>query len=184
MTVRTRSRVVDAWRGAAVVAMVLDHALVASGHGGSSLRHTVTRAAFPLFAVTAGAVQRRGGVRWERWLEVLAAGLVATALGPRVGLGQPDVMLLFAFVLPVTAFLPGWARVAVMCAGLIQPFTWPVPWGGYEPGALLGLVLVGQVVGVEGLGRWEGWAWMRWVGARPVAAYLGHVAVLVVLYGR
>lgn len=178
---RARLRGVDRVRGAAVLLMVLDHALVLSGAGGFALlaRLTVTRASLPLFCVVAGCLSA-GRPRARRLVPLIVAGVVLSVLELPFGTGVPDVLLVLAAMLCCLPRAGSRAVPVVLAVAVVQPVTWPVGTGGYEPGVVLGLLIVGQL-----LGR----AWVDRVGVRlpsalevvgryPLTWYVAHLAVL------
>jgi hypothetical protein len=172
-------------RGLAVLLMVLDHSLVAGGHPGSLLRWTVTRAALPLFCVVAGALMparfRRPG---RRWVAVCTSAVVASVIGPAIGIRQPDVLVLFAVLLPAAPWLWDRWRVTAACVAVIQPVIWPMGWGGYEPGTVLALLFVGAWLGpvqlLERVGRVQVLERgpLPAIGRAPLRWYVGHLSVL------
>lgn len=171
---------VDKLRGAAVLLMVVDHALVAfpAGVVGQAVRMTATRASLPLFCVVVGAFGS-SSVRWGRVATVAAVGAAVSAPGAVLGLGRPDVLLVLAAVLavaPLAASNPlPWLVVAVL-----QPVTWPVPGTGYQPGTVLALVIVGGLVGRWSLNEMgQGLpGWVGGLGRYPLSIYFVHVAGL------
>lgn len=169
---------VDALRGLAVVLMVADHLALSMGLGGF-WRLTFTRAALPIFAVLAGSLARTSRPIGRRWAWVgITAPLVAVLPVPGV---FPDVLLLLGLGAIVVACVPrpAWPVVLVVC--MLQPSTWPIPapWTGYQPGLVVGLVLVGALCGRTWLDRLPpGPAWLRWLGKHPLTLYIGHLVVL------
>lgn len=196
--VRGRDERLDGWRGIAVVSMMLDHvALVLAGLGVPGpwdlLRLTAGRVAFPVFLVVSGAVYAMRGARGRRLLEVAACGLFVSAVCVLAGLpiGRPDILLLIAAGLAAMPVFVRWPLLA-LCLGVIQPFTWPVPWSGYQPGAVVVLLLIGYwVMADEGYYvtgpvtlRWVSTpAWWEWLGRSALSVYVAHLVVLAVLFG-
>jgi hypothetical protein len=75
----------------------------------------------------------------------------------------------------------GYERVGlVLAVCALQPTTWPVPGDGYEPGLVLGLVLLGPVVGLLRLTAVGAGlpGWIRWAGRYPLSVYVVHVPAL------
>lgn len=173
----------DRLRGLGILLMVVDHILVAFGP--DQLRLGATRASLPIMCAVAGALCGRA-IRLRRTAAVVAAGVVAMVLGRVVGVGQPDVLLLLAGALASVAWVRGtghtWLLWALASFAVIQPTTWPVEWSGYQPGTVVALVILGVWAGSNYVDGW-GLAWPSWlavVGRRPLAWYVGHLAVLAV----
>lgn len=190
-TERRRLVGLDRLRGLAVVTMVIDHLALLAG-GADLVRLTVGRVALPAFCLVAGALVRPlDGRRAWRLGTVFGAGVVATALGAPLGIGQPDVLLVLAVVLAGAGGLLAWAwrrcsSTPLVVAGalaVLQPVTWPIPWTGYQPGTVLALVLIGRQLGRGPLERWGRAlpAPLGGLGRYPLTAYVGHLAVLAVL---
>lgn len=168
----------DVLRGAAIVAMMLDH--LAYAVGADAVRWTVGRLAMPVFFVVAGALVRRLTVRH---LGVAALGLLLPVLVPWID--SPNVLLLYALSVPVLVLtsrshvIRGVVLVLVLTVsanGLGELGT------GYPWPLLLALMLVGQDVGPRLLARCGDWL-PRWpvlamVGRAPLRWYVGHLLVL------
>lgn len=192
----------DRLRGLAIALMVLDHVLVwllavaeVDGLAGGAIelaRLSVTRLSLPLFGVLAGcglvfSVRHRNfgvSIPWRH-----AAGALLILFLPTwwIGLGRPDVLVQFVFIIG----FGGWAirrwPVVLGAFGVVQAITWPIGGTGYQPGvvvALLALGVLGSAGGrylsaeVAGL-RLPGW--LGTFGRYPVECYVGHVLVLLFL---
>lgn len=173
----------DALRGLAVLAMVVDHlALYADV---PLLRDTVGRLALPLFFVLGGHLLTRLS---PRLLLIGALGLVLPGLAPWVD--APNVLLWYA----LGAFLlaPGWRWagtavpaglvVAVALTALANGVTPPA--GSYDPLALFALMALGRLLPRPALD----WARrlpqsLSLLGRWPLTVYVGHVLLLTVVAG-
>lgn len=174
----------DRLRGFAIFLMLLDHLLVVSGHTDSFIRFTVTRAALPLFCFVSAIVPRSGRFNAVRFSEIVFAGLVSSYFGLALGIGQPDVLLLFAvlMVIPDLWFSSVW----FLTLSALQPFTWPVPtlFGGYQIGTLVVLFAIGchfvDRIRFDRFGLRLPLVFER-VGRWPVLFYVGHLGFLYLL---
>lgn len=185
---------VDRLRGVAIVAMVVDHvclALLVVGVAGpwQLVRLTAGRMAFPLFMLVSGWLAASHPPVWARVRQVLVVGVVCSLVPPLLGLptGPPDIVLLIGLVLVVWPVLVRWPLLFV-AVGVIQPFTWPVSWFGYQPGPVVALMLVGWLWAESGrplVSSQLGWVpgWVEWCGRRPLGLYVAHVFVLSVVVG-
>lgn len=176
----------DAARGLAIVAMMIDHVSAVSG-GPWLVRWTVGRLAMPIFFVLAGYLCRR--VSW-RTGAVAALGVALPFAVPWID--RPNVLVWWAAgsaVLVGTRRLgigPGW--VAAFCLALMGNFVLLALGDGYPAAALVGLMALGALAGdrdAESGGRSYAWRWAErlpgWlavVGERPVRWYVGHLLVL------
>lgn len=190
MTAKIRIPQLDSLRGIAIGLMVIDHWLVAAGETRSIVRLTVTRLSLPLFCIVAG-ILLKDKMNAKRIYQLILAGALATSLGRPIGIGQPDILLVLALVLAIAPVLYKRRELLVLaiCFGAIQPVTWPEPWlpheiwTGYQPGTVLVMVLAGTMLKnselipkIKRLPVWE------FVGKFPLSFYLGHLAILAVLY--
>lgn len=172
-----RSYSLDAFRGLAILAMVVDHLTVVFS-GPHVLRLTVGRLAVPAFFILAGHLA--GRLRWRHaW--VAGVGLVLPLLVPWID--SPNVLLYWALgscalVVLRWAEIPSWVLCVV--ALTLAANSWGVsPGNGYEWSALLGLMGLGAVVPRTAFafaGRAPGW--VAAVGRRPLTWYVGHLLVL------
>lgn len=183
----------DGLRGVAILLMVLDHVLVVGGFDHSPVRYTVTRVAMPVFMAISGALFSR--VHWERWTRCLAAGLILPAVVAWID--NPNILVLWAFgvlvlrllellgqVLPrFRAALP-WLVVVAVLTYAANRFGGALGSSGFEPLSVVALMVVGAQIGRERLsGALAAFArvpgWVRGIGRRPLAWYIGHLLVLV-----
>ena len=125
------------------------------------------------------AVAKLGSVLvWATSCVLVAAGL-ALASGTVAGFGAPSAADLLAVVRGVIA--------GIACAWLALPFAWVATVGrGYLPaiGALLGVILVSQVVVLLGGGSWFPWAvpaLLVGTGGAEAAVSVSGVGVLLVV---
>jgi hypothetical protein len=180
-TAPTRLVGLDRARGLAIALMVLDHVLVVID-GPALVRLTVTRAALPLFALLIGALWRPG-LRW-RHVELIAAAVAASVLGPLAGLtATPDVLVVIAVALLLMP-LAVRAPIPVLAASIIAPVTWPEAHTGYSVAVVLALILTGYLLRWkirDGVEHTSLPAWLAVVGRYPLTWYLGHLTVLAAL---
>ena len=193
---RVRIPALDGLRGIAILLMVFDHLLLLSLEmmPGTDLREfarrSVTRFAMPLFMIVSGFLldqvsrRRMGQV-------VLAAGMVNLTLWllwPSFAL--PEILAVWAFLLPVRAFLVR-HPVEAAALGLLQAMYLPVHWPGYEPGIVLVFLALGRLWATRP-GREDGLlsqigtrvpGWVAALGRRPLLLYVGHLLPLAGLAG-
>lgn len=167
---------IDRLRGLAILLMVLDHVLVFSGSENHVLRHTITRAALPLFCLVAGVLCSK--VNRGRLLDLVWIGCWSSVLN--IVAGQPDVTLLFALGFALYSY---WSSPVFLAICILQPVTWPLPWSGYQPGTVLALLAVGRgLVAVGYLNRLGAMLpqFFRLFGQWPLAIYGGHLTILAI----
>jgi hypothetical protein len=177
-----RLELLDKLRGLAIVLMVVDHVAVQTGSPWF-VRTLVTRPALPLFLLVAGMLWRPGLRR--RHLQLAAAAGSATVLGAQLGMVAPDVLVVIGIGLAAMPLAVRWPVVTLALAA-IQPTTWPL-WQGYEPGTVLVLLYLGHALATRTPLelRWADrlpW-WTAVVGRFPLTVYVGHLAVLALMFG-
>lgn len=163
----------DLLRGLAIVLMALDHAVVVFGWP-EELRH-LTRPALPAFMVVSGYLFTRVG---PRYFDVVLAALVTWPVVQYLGLVWIHILLVYALVVPGLA-LPLGLRVVVGSLGLLQAMTWPLGWGGYEPGYVFAFLVLGNLLAYTGI-RWPEvrFRLLEVVGQWPLSVYVGHLVAL------
>jgi peptidoglycan/LPS O-acetylase OafA/YrhL len=182
-----RRRGVDVLRGAAIVAMVVDH--LAWGVAGlEPLRWSVGRLAMPLFVLCMGAVATRPLSRRRAWQWAVAAVFMLNvhdvAFPGSDGGGVLLLQLLFIRALWVRA--PGLA--CLLSIGSLTAWANGYPLGApFSTWAMLVIAGAGYVL-VERLNVWgERWrpgaARLEWLGRRSLAIYVGHIVVLALARG-
>lgn len=176
-----RSVPLDSLRGLAVLLMIIDHGLALAGPGWPlAVRLTVTRAALPLFCVVAGNLIAVRMPRPGRLLTLTAAGVGAEVLWGVLGLPGVNPLVLLTAALAAVALCPAQWRLLLLVAAVVQPVTWPVARGGYEPGFVVALVVAGTLVPrptLEAVGARVP-AVFAAPGRFPVTLYLVHLAGL------
>jgi hypothetical protein len=173
---RRRSGRLDALRGVAVLAMVVDH--VARFADVPELRLTVGRVAMPLFFLLAGHLARR--VSWRLlWIGLL--GLLLPSVAPWID--NPNVLLYLALFCPLIVLLR--RRRVLLLAGAAYGLTLgangylALVGSGYAPAGLLGLMCLGALASRADLERLR-WSprWLQLAGRYPLTLYVGHVLIL------
>jgi hypothetical protein len=179
--------------------MVLDHAAaVLQLHGGGAVwsvaRYSVGRAALPLFMGLAGFLWTVRPPRPSRVLSVVLAVLAAGVLCAGLAFPWPDALFLYLVGLVLSPIILA-APALCLVLGVLQVTTFQVlPWS-YEPGLVVawisfGVILGrvgGPVVGLPALDEWDRRAVcpagrvFAGLGRWPLTAYLGHLALLLVL---
>lgn len=171
---------VDRLRGLAVLLMVLDH-VVALVDPAAPVRYTLTRLSLPAFMAAAAAVWS-GRLSGRSCRRLLAVAVVEAALVAALGLGQPGIVAVYLAVAVGVSVAWPWVRShvgLVVVLGLIQAFYVRVGWDGYEPGLVLAWFALGLLARSEVVDLGERLpAWLSSVGRRPLAWYVGHLAVL------
>lgn len=173
-----RSAALDGLRGLAIALMGIDHAALVFG-APDGVREILTRLAVPLFMALAGYLWRPG-FRW-RYLDVL---IVALATAPMLAaIGGATVPILFIYLGTVPAlWISRRAPALVLLLCFVQVNAWPVGWFGYEPGYVLGCMVVGQwarasmSAELDQLG--EPVRWLAPLGRWPLTFYGLHLAAL------
>lgn len=182
-------------RGLAIVVMIVDHILSALESTGMSnalveySRLSVTRFSMPLFMIASGIVWGLYGLRFKRWLQVLAW---AIALNAMTRLLWPDFN--FPEILLVWAALAIFWRIIIrfpiitMIVAYTQMTYWQIPWQGFQPGELAIFLGAGVLLSKFPLD----WLWrerrvgkliepLALVGRYPLTIYGGHLALLALI---
>ena len=182
-------------RGLAIVVMIVDHILSALESTGMSnalveySRLSVTRFSMPLFMIASGIVWGLYGLRFKRWLQVLAW---AIALNAMTRLLWPDFN--FPEILLVWAALAIFWRLIIrfpiitMIVAYTQMTYWQIPWQGFQPGELAIFLGAGVLLSKFPLD----WLWrerrvgkliepLALVGRYPLTIYGGHLALLALI---
>lgn len=183
----------DWLRGLAVILMVVDHAaallmpyLGQQSAGWATLwlvRHTLTRAALPLFLGVAGYLWASRLPRPGRLAAVLAAAVVCDGLGTILGFPWPDVLWLYCLGAAGASVVVRWP-VQIAAAALVAWATFPLPGLNYHPGQVVGLLALGVLaarVYPEPLTA-DRSSWLCVVGRRPLTWYVVHLAVLALCH--
>ncbi len=186
----SRDTAIDALRGAAIVLMILDHALGFAqmtnlrGSWMEFARLSVTRFALPTFMICTGVLLSIRPLALRRWIEVTAAAVIVNLGALLAGMGHvtPEVLAMWSLVMVFSPMIRRFP-ICVAVVALLQAFYWQVPIPTYQPGWLAAFVCIG-VLGGQGrnrelaeLGAFVP-AWMEPMGHRPLAWYMGHLAIL------
>lgn len=194
--VQARWSGIDAARGLAIVLMILDHVLLVvqnlyadrlpldAAQTIDLVRRTVTRASLPLFMVASGVMLSEKGRNLGRYLEVVGVALVVNVVlqAYPIGFGFPEILGVWCLVMIAAPTINRYP-VAAASVGAVQLYVWPIAWGGYQPGLVVLLMVLGVLSGPRSL-EWCSQLpqWLRSLGRRPLSWYCGHLAVLVVLH--
>lgn len=171
----------DAFRGLAVLAMVVDH-LAYVLEGPAELRSSIGRLAMPMFFLLAGHLSRR--LSW-RHLGIFGVGSLLPVLVPWID--NPNVLVWWAIgclllAIARAASVPVWLIAAV---GLALAANGRVDVTGingaatYDAAALWGLMALGTLLPSSAF-TWAARAprWIVAVGSYPLTFYVGHLLVL------
>lgn len=179
-TTRARSTALDAFRGLAILAMMVDHLALFSGADSAFwLRLLPGRLAMPMFFVLAGHLAgRRPG--W-RWVAVLAVGVMLPAAAPWID--SPNVLVWWCLG-GLLVWACKFAGVPVYLLAVLGLGMAANGWGfsgasGYDGFALVGLMSVGSMIPRSSF-AWAGSlpVWVAVIGRAPLRWYVGHVLVL------
>jgi fucose 4-O-acetylase-like acetyltransferase len=174
-----RSASLDKIRGLAIVAMMIDHAVIITS-GPVELRQTIGRIALPLFFIVAGHLAHR--LTWRHaW--ILGVGLLLPVFIP--WLSTPNILV--SYVLGAVALwacsLMGrnarYVAVAVVVVCLTAVANGHGNDGGYNGFALLALMVAGSLTSRDWFEWLGGWLWrpLAVIGRRPLTWYVGHLAL-------
>lgn len=169
----------DALRGLAIVLMMVDHVALVYG-APFGVREIITRLAMPLFMLLAGYLWRPG-LRM-RHLDLIVAAALSVPLSWLIGSDTVPILVVLVLVLPLMELAHRYP-LALLVLAIVQPITWPIAWYGYQPGAILALLIVGHLM------RWSRLPsdWLRVgermpflapVGRWPLMIYVGHLVLL------
>jgi len=177
--VQNRLLGIDRLRGVAVVGMMIDHAII-QVNPYSWFRLLLPWHGLPIFCLLVGAFgQRRNLERVSLWL---ASGIfLSLFVSPTLGTGVPDVLCLLA--LGRILMWSKWSYVVLILA-LMQPIALRLPWSGYQPGAIVSLVLLGPVL--VDLQKWNAFGlWFPssfgFLGRKAFPIYIGHLLLILFL---
>ncbi|MCU1496898.1 MAG: hypothetical protein JWM47_851 [Acidimicrobiales bacterium] len=181
----------DAVRGAAILLMVVDHALgfaqttTLSEPWMHTIRMTVTRLAMPGFMVCSGILLAHHSVSRRRWTQVAVAAVVVNVAAVYDGMSTfvPDILAVWCLVMLLAVPVRRWPMTMAVL-GLLQAVYWRLPFGDYQPGWVLAFVALGVLA--ERAGDREVLRpiavrlpnWIVSVGRYPLRWYTGHLAVL------
>jgi surface polysaccharide O-acyltransferase-like enzyme len=189
-----RNRLLDRWRGLAVILMVLDHLLAAAlanqlteSPAAFLTRVTLTRLAMPVFMVVSGYLAYRHAPSRRRLIEVAAAALVVNLLWAVLPMGAapPDILVIWLAAIALRRF---WVQypVPTVVLGLVQSVALPFDWGGYQPGLVVALLAVGVLAAMA-----DAIPMVRLpdvvdrpvcaIGRHPLGWYLVHIAVIAAI---
>lgn len=170
----------DAFRGLAILLMVLDHVTMLA-QGPDLIRDTLGRAAMPMFFILGGHLTRRVG--W-RHAAILALGLWLPTLIP--WLDDPNVLAWYALGAGLIALLrragiPVWALLVVGLTLGANHWLNTDP-GSFNPWMLFGLMALGAMIPRASF-AWTNRlpTWLAVIGRAPLRWYVGHAAVLQLL---
>lgn len=184
---------IDAWRGLAILLMLLDHfALVMLEHFGGGIgwhviRLTLTRPAMPIFFVTLGWLLIEHRPSADRIVRTSCLAALCTVLWLALGQHQGDILWGVVVVLLLRRWVVD-VPWLVLGVGLIQSAYWPGLnfAGGYEIGRLFAFASLGPLLHAwlagfpisfrPGIQRHLGV-----VGQHPLSWYVGHLIVLTLL---
>lgn len=176
----------DSLRGLAVLLMLLDHVFVFDRSPvGWWLRHTLTRAAFPLFFGIAGylwQIRLKGSSR-RRWGHLVGSAAAAQALAVLAGFPSPDVLVLFVAVSVLRPLIVS-SPVLGLGVGLLQCLYLPVPWTGYQPGLAFAWASLGVLAARSGAAPCRSVPGLAWVGRRALGVYVIQMAFFAWLHLR
>ena len=182
-------------RGLAIVVMIVDHILSALESTGMSndlveySRLSVTRFSMPLFMIASGIVWGLYGLRFKRWLQVLAWAIALNAMTRLLwpDFNFPEILLVWAalaiFWRLITRF-----PIITMIVAYTQMTYWQIPWQGFQPGELAIFLGAGVLLSKFPLD----WLWrerrvgkliepLALVGRYPLTIYGGHLALLALI---
>lgn len=185
---------IDRLRGAAVVAMVADHAAAFALHLGlhgstaevlDAVRRWPTRLSMPTFMVVSGLLLAHHVPSRRRRAQVAAVAVAVNAAlvlcAP--GIDVPEILAVWSLLMCAGEVLRTWP-VPAASAGILWATTWPVAWAGYQPGVVAAYLCLGVLAARTGagLGTVGGWLplWLEPVGRRPLTIYAAHLAAICV----
>lgn len=190
-TAARRDHTIDALRGAAIILMIVDHALgfaqttALAEQWMHTVRITVTRLSMPAFMLCSGMLLARHQISRRRWCEVATAAVVVNLAAVAAGMSAfvPDILALWCVVMVVAGPIRR-MPVAMAVLGLLQTLYWPIPIHNFQPGWVMAFVALG-VLAERGQDRRMLQAlgdrlpsWTEPMGRHPLGWYLGHLAVL------
>ena len=179
-TVKTRSKALDNLRGLAIFLMIFDHVLLVF-HGPFVIRHTLTRAAMPLFFVIGGHLIKQ--VSWR----IAGIGVVGILIPIAIPfIDNPNVLFWYAaFAGPIVLAkrypisLPIIVAVALTVAanGYVK-----LVGNSYDPLSLFSLMCLGAMIprAYFSFGTCIP-GWIGTVGRFPLRAYVLHLFLLEAL---
>lgn len=179
----SRSDYVDRLRGLAVAVMIVDHILhlVAPWHPA----RFVTRVAMPLFALLAGHLARHP--RLGRWVGLVLAGVAVALAIPWID--NPNILCWLGGGMGI-AYVVQYNRLAaslvVAVALTLGANHYSVRIGsGFGGPYVIALCVLGSQMARADF-DWMGQrvpGWLAWAGRNALAIYIGHLAVLAIIWG-
>lgn len=172
----------DILRGFAILLMIFDHCAFFSAAG--VWWRLPGRFAMPLFMLVSGYLWH--GFNRRRLLQVGLAAVLSTLLTAPFHFPFPDILGVWLLCQPLMPFVDRWpVAAAVLGFGTSQLIIF---WTGYQPGIVILWLAIGRLLRSLDFSLPDLPARMtsafRWLGQYPLSVYVGHLAILSILFWR
>lgn len=176
-----RLRSIDLLRGVAILGMVAVHAVQVPGVADWFVSGP-GRLVMPLFMLVAGALSAGRVPSMRRYFEVMAAAVASVPLAWVLELAFAPILLVFWIVWPLVWLSRDPLYLSALGSlSLLQAYSWPLGWAGYEPGAVLACLCFGGLCAKRLLSLdLPSFPLVEFVGRYPLTFYLSHLYLILI----
>lgn len=189
-----RNKIIDFYRGIAILLMILDHSLLTwqSRYGDSYLieiiRSSLTRFSMPIFMILSGYLLSKNKLSIKRWSEVFIIAIFINSLTFIYWkeFNFPEILLLWCFISPFINFFSK-MPIFFIILGFIQYEYFKIDYYAYQPGILILFLLIGYNLNdnifnsaiLDKVLKFKALYTIELIGRYPLIIYSTHIILLV-----